>query len=171
MQPSKWTKGEHTGIRLMWASRYGTCTIYHEFTSIYRVTMLFLKNMFHPYSYFQYKVSSQICFAWSYPAVSQQPSWIQSWPLHSHLLSISNCGPGNMSQGCITSNDWDQLIILIMCEGQGLPVGKEATANHEEKEPEEVLPFIRRSPNPENNLVCFEKFLTQLVFNLVNQRR
>ena len=70
-----------------------------------------------------------------------------------------------------TSNDWDQLIILVLCEGQVLPVGKEATANHEEKEPEEVLPFIRRSPNPENNLVCFEKFLTQLVFNLVNQRR
>ena len=59
----------------------------------------------------------------------------------------------------VTSNNWDQLIILILCEGQVLPVGKEATANHEEKEPEKVSPFIWRSPNPDNNLVllciCF----------------
>ena len=53
----------------------------------------------------------------------------------------------------VTSNNWDQLIILVPCEGQVLPVGKEATANHEEKEPEEILPFTWRSPNPKNNLV------------------
>ena len=64
-----------------------------------------------------------------------------------------------MVQMAKNDNKWSDLVwfqafqTVFEQARQVLPVGKEATANHEEKEPEEILPFTWRSPNPKINLV------------------